>query len=94
MEENRNEMEMNNIETSTNEVAESNYYEDNSGSGDALTAALVIGISAAVGCAIYDGSKRLFKFAKKKAESIRTKREAAKIVDAENTDTDVEEETK
>ena len=94
MEENRNEMEMNNIETS-NEVAENCVYEENSSSdSNALAVVLVVGFSAAVGCAIYDGSKKLFKFAKKKAESIRTKREAAKIVDAENADTDVEEETK
>lgn len=96
MEENRNEMEMNNIETSTNDVVESNCYEENSGSaGDALLAALIIAGSAAVGCAAYEGAKKLFKFGKKKAESIRTKREAAKFVDAEKVNTTVvEDETK
>ncbi len=92
MEENRNEMEMNNIETSTNDVVESNCYEENSGSaGDALLTALIIAGSAAVGCAAYEGAKKLFKFGKKKAESIRTKREAAKFVDAEKVQATVDE---
>lgn len=92
MEENRNEMEMNNIETSTNDVVESNCYEENSGSaGDALLTALIIAGSTAVGYGIYEASKHLIKLGKKKAESIRTKREAAKFVDAEKVQATVDE---
>ncbi len=96
MEENRNEMEMNNIETSTNEVADSNCYEENSGSaGDTLGAAITLVFCTAAGVATYEGGKRLVKFIKKKAESIKTKREAAKIVDVEKVKaTVVEDETK
>lgn len=74
MEENRNEMEMNNNE--------SNCYEENSGSaGEGLvTAAILVGCTVA-GVAIYERGKQLCAFIKKKAESAKTKREAAKIVD-------------
>lgn len=92
MEENRNEMEMNNIETSTNEVADNNVYEENSGSaGDSLmTAAILIGCTVA-GVAIYERGKQLCGFIKKKAESAKTKREAAKFVDAEKVQATVDE---
>lgn len=94
MEENRNEMEMNNNEA--NDVVESNCYEENSGSAsEVLLTALIIAGSTAVGCAAYDGAKKLFKFGKKKVESIKTKTKAAKIVDAEKVQaTVVEDETK
>lgn len=92
MKENRNEMEMNNNEATTNNVAESNCYEENSGSaGEGLvTAAVLIGCTVA-GVAIYERGKKLYAFIKKKAESAKTKREAAKIVDAEKVQTTVDE---
>lgn len=91
MEENRNEMEMNNNEAATN-VVESNCYEENSGSaGEGLvTAAILVGCTVA-GVAIYERGKQLCAFIKKKAESAKTKREAAKIVDAEKVQTTVDE---
>lgn len=90
MEENRNEMEMNNNEA--NDVVESNCYEENSGSaGEGLvTAAVLIGCTVA-GVAIYERGKQLCAFIKKKAESAKTKREAAKIVDAEKVQDTVDE---
>ena len=90
MEENRNEMEMNNNEATN--VVESNCYEENSGSaGEGLvTAAVLIGCTVA-GVAIYERGKQLCAFIKKKAESAKTKREAAKIVDAEKVQTTVDE---
>lgn len=90
MEENRNEMEMNNNEATN--VVESNCYEENSGSaGEGLvTAAVLIGCTVA-GVAIYERGKQLCAFIKKKAESIKTKREAAKIVDAEKVQATVDE---
>lgn len=90
MEENRNEMEMNNNEA--NDVVESNCYEENSGSaGEGLvTAAVLIGCTVA-GVAIYERGKQLCAFIKKKAESAKTKREAAKIVDAEKVQATVDE---
>ena len=92
MEENRNGMEMNNNEATTNDVVESNCYEENSGSaGDGLvTAAILIGCTVA-GVAIYERGKQLCAFIKKKAESAKTKREAAKIVDAEKVQATVDE---
>lgn len=96
MEENRNEMEMNNNEATTNNVVGSNCYEENSGSaGEGLvTAAVLIGCTVA-GVAIYERGKKLCAFIKKKAESAKTKREAAKIVDAEKVQaTVVDDETK
>lgn len=89
--EERNEMEMNN-EATTNDVVESNCYEENSGSaGEGLvTAAVLIGCTVA-GVAIYERGKQLCAFIKKKAESAKTKREAAKIVDAEKVQATVDE---
>lgn len=90
MEENRNEMEMNNNEATTN-VVESNCYEDSGSAGEGLvTAAVLIGCTVA-GVAIYERGKQLCAFIKKKAESAKTKREAAKIVDAEKVQATVDE---
>lgn len=93
MEENRNEMEMNNNEATN--VVESNCYEDSGSAGEGLvTAAVLIGCTVA-GVAIYERGKQLCAFIKKKAKSAKTKREAAKIVDAEKVQaTVVEDETK
>jgi hypothetical protein len=90
MEENKNEMEMNNNEATTN-VVESNCYEDSGSAGEGLvTAAVLIGCTVA-GVAIYERGKQLCAFIKKKAESAKTKREAAKIVDAEKVQPTVDE---
>lgn len=95
MEENRNEMEMSNEVTTANDVVESCYEENSSSAGDTLLTALFIAGSTAVGYGIYEASKHLIKLGRKKAESIKTKREAAKIVDAEKVQaTVVEDETK
>lgn len=93
--EERNEMEMNNETATTNDVVESCHEENSGSAGDSLvTAAVLIGCTVA-GVAIYERGKRLCAFIKKKAESAKTKREAAKIVDAEKVQaTVVEDETK
>lgn len=92
MEENRNEMEMNNEATTANDVVESNCYEENSSSaGDSIVAAAILIGCTVAGVAIYERGKQLCAFIKKKAESAKTKREAAKIVDAENVQATVDE---